>query len=222
MGSRVWTAALAVLMACACAPAQEVRATISGIVKDPTGAPVAGATIRVTNKATGVVVTTETNESGNYDSPYLAPGTYSVEAEQTGFKKYLAQDVVLQTLDKLRLDIALDLGALTEVVTVSGQASTLQTESANRGATISNELINNLPTQGRNPFQLAWATPGVFKSGSWRYLRSFDIGGTTGFSVNGGRSSENEVLLDGMSNVQSSRHGDPCSDHGFHPGISAY
>ncbi len=205
MGSRVWTAALAVLMACACAPAQEVRATISGIVKDPTGAPVAGATIRVTNKATGVVVTTETNESGNYDSPYLAPGTYSVEAEQTGFKKYLAQDVVLQTLDKLRLDIALDLGALTEVVTVSGQASTLQTESANRGATISNELINNLPTQGRNPFQLAWATPGVFKSGSWRYLRSFDIGGTTGFSVNGGRSSENEVLLDGVSNVQSSR-----------------
>ncbi|MGH9723213.1 MAG: TonB-dependent receptor domain-containing protein, partial [Bryobacteraceae bacterium] len=69
----------------------------------------------------------------------------------------------------------------------------------------SNELIANLPTQGRNPFQIAWAAPGVVKTGGWRYLRSFDIGGTSGFSVNGGRNQENEVLTDGISNVQSSR-----------------
>jgi len=66
-------------------------------------------------------------------------------------------------------------------------------------------LINEVPTQGRNPFQIAWAAPGVVKTGGWRYLRSFDIGGTSGFSVNGGRNQENEVLMDGISNVQSSR-----------------
>jgi hypothetical protein len=184
---------------------QDVRATISGIVQDPTGAAIAGASIKVTNTATGVVVSTESNETGNYLTPFLPPGTYRLEAERSGFKKFIDQEIVLQTLDKARVDISLELGALSDSVTVSGQATTLQTETANRGATISNELIANLPTQGRNPFQIAWATPGVFKSGGWRYLRSFDIGGTTGFSVNGGRSSENEVLLDGISNVQSSR-----------------
>lgn len=184
---------------------QEVRATIQGLVQDPTGAPIAGAAIRVTNISTGITVATESGENGNYLTPFLTPGEYRMDVQHAGFKKYIREALVLQTLDKARIDIALELGALSESVTVSGQATTLQTESANRGATISNELIQNLPTQGRNPFQIAWATPGVFKSGSWRYLRSFDIGGTTGFSVNGGRSSENEVLLDGVSNVQSSR-----------------
>ena len=65
--------------------------------------------------------------------------------------------------------------------------ATLQTETASRSQIISNEMIANIPTQGRNPFQIMWAAPGVFKSGGWRYLRSFDIGGTTGFSANGGR-----------------------------------
>jgi hypothetical protein len=59
--------------------------------------------------------------------------------------------------------------------------SALETETASRSQIISNQLIANLPTQGRNPFQIAWAAPGVVKTGGWRYLRSFDIGGTSGF-----------------------------------------
>ena len=185
--------------------AQEVRASITGLVTDSSGAAVANATVRVVNIASRVAFSTATNVTGNYVTPFLSPGAYEFSVEASGFKKFLRPNVVLQLQDRARIDVQLELGEITQSVTVSDAVSTLETETASRGATLSNEMIANLPTQGRNPFQIAWAAPGVFKSGGWRYLRSFDIGGTTGFSANGGRSSENEVLLDGISNVRSNR-----------------
>ncbi|HPT28223.1 MAG TPA: TonB-dependent receptor, partial [Bryobacteraceae bacterium] len=195
-----------VLALCAAtASAQEVRASITGIVTDSSGAALANATVRVKNIGSQFTVTAVTNETGNYVTPFLSPGSYELDVEAKGFKKYIRPNIVLQLQDRARIDVQLELGELTQSVTVTGAVSTLETETASRGATLSNQMIANLPTQGRNPFQLAWAAPGVFKSGGWRYLRSFDIGGTTGFSANGGRSSENEVLLDGISNVRSNR-----------------
>ncbi len=195
-----------VLAVCAAsAPAQEVRASITGLVTDSSGAALARATVRVVNPGSQFVVTTVTNDTGNYVTPFLPPGSYELSVEAAGFKKYVRPNIVLQLQDRARIDVKLELGELTQSVTVTGAISTLETETASRGATISNQMIANLPTQGRNPFQLAWAAPGVFKTGGWRYLRSFDIGGTTGFSANGGRSAENEVLLDGISNVRSNR-----------------
>lgn len=189
----------------ATASAQEVRASITGLITDSSGAALANATVRVLNTANQATVTAVTNATGNYVTPFLTPGTYELSVEATGFKRFVRQNIVLQLQDRARIDIQLELGELTQSVTVDAAVSTLETETASRGATISNQMIANLPTQGRNPFQLAWAAPGVFKAGGWRYLRSFDIGGTTGFSANGGRSSENEVLLDGISNVRSNR-----------------
>jgi hypothetical protein len=190
------------VMSAALASAQEVRASITGIVTDPSGAPVAGATVTVTNIAQNVSVTTKTNESGNYVTPFLAPGTYRLTVEQSGFKKFVRENIVLQALDRLRLDVQLELGALTESVTVTASVSQLQTETATRSQVLAQEIIANVPTQGRNPFQIAWAAAGVIKSGSWRYLRSFDILGTSGISIGGGRERTNEVLLDGISNVR--------------------
>ena len=185
--------------------AQDVRASISGTVSDPSGAAVADAMVTATNTANNATVVAKTNASGVYLTPFLAPGAYQLSVEAAGFRKYVQTDINLQTLDKLRLDVQLQLGAVSDSVTVEASVATLQTETASRSQIISNEMIANIPTQGRNPFQLVWASPGVVKSGGWRYLRSFDIGGTTGFSVNGGRSSDNEVLQDGISDVQSSR-----------------
>jgi hypothetical protein len=186
-------------------PAQEVRASISGMVSDPSGAPIAGAKITVVNVERNTSVTTFSNDSGSYQTPFLDPGTYSLAAEKSGFKRFQQPKIELQTLDRVRADIQLEVGAVTESVTVSATVSALETETASRAQIISNQLIANLPTQGRNPFQIAWSAPGVVKTGGWRYLRSFDIGGTSGFSINGGRSQENEVLTDGISNVRSSR-----------------
>jgi hypothetical protein len=185
--------------------AQDVRGSITGIVNDPTGAPAAGAVVVVTNIAQNISISTETNETGNYVFPLLAPGTYRLSIERAGFRKYVREGIVLQTQDKARIDAQLEIGEVTQSVTVDAAAPLLETETATRSQVISNELVQNVPTQGRNPFQLAWSAPGVIKSGDWRYLRAFDIGGTSGFSINGGRNQENEVLLDGISNVRGSR-----------------
>ncbi|HWQ56981.1 MAG TPA: TonB-dependent receptor [Bryobacteraceae bacterium] len=185
---------------------QDVRATITGLVTDPSGAPVAGATVRVRNTATNATASVTSNDIGNFVSPYLQPGSYVLTVERDGFKKFVRESIVLQSQDKPRLDITLEIGTLAESVTVSDVVSTLQTETASRSQTLSTEMIANLPTQGRNPFQIAWSAPGVVKTGTWRYLRSFDIGGTSGMSINGGRSQENDVLLDGVSNVRAGRN----------------
>ncbi len=182
--------------------AQEVRARVTGLITDSTGSAVVGAAVGVTNVSTGVSVTTTSNETGNYLTPFLAPGQYELTVQAAGFKKMVRKNIGLQTDDRVRIDVQLEVGEVTTSVTVDASVSQLQTETATRSQTLANEIIANLPTQGRNPFQIAWAASGVIKSGSWRYLRSFDIGGTSGISINGGREKTNEVLLDGISNVR--------------------
>lgn len=187
------------------AEAQEVRASLSGIVTDSSGAPVQGANVVLTNVDRNVSMPTATNETGNYQFSFLVPGPYRLTVEHSGFKKYSRESITLEAQDKARLDVALELGDMSQSVTVQADVSLLQTETASRAQVVSNQLIANLPTQGRNPFQIAWSMPGVVKTGDWRYLRAFDIGGTTGFSINGGRRGDNEVLLDGISNVRGNR-----------------
>src|SRR5262245_35057685 len=84
--------------------AQEVRASITGEITDSTGAPVSGASIRVTNLASRTVTTAKSNESGSYATPFLAPGPYELTVEASGFKRFVRQNITLQTQDKLRLD----------------------------------------------------------------------------------------------------------------------
>ncbi len=200
--------ALLLLPALALAPAsyaQDVRASITGSVTDPSGSPIAGAKVTATNLASNVSSNTETNSSGAYLTPFLPPGTYRVIVETQGFKRFVRENIILQSQDRPRVDVKLEIGEVAQSVTVSDAVSQLQTETASRSQVIANELIANIPTQGRNPFQIAWASAGVIKSGSWRYLRSFDIAGTTGISISGGRERENEVLMDGISNVRGNR-----------------
>ena len=198
-----WLAVLLSLAALAPAVyAQEVRASITGVVNDPSGAPIAGAKVTATNTATNATVTTQTNATGSYQTAFLAPGTWELTAEASGFKKYLRPGILLQAQDRVRVDIALEVGEVTTSVTVKEAVSQLETETATRAQVLANEILANVPTQGRNPFQISWAASGVIKGTAWRYLRSFDIAGTTSISINGGREGQNEVLLDGISDVR--------------------
>jgi len=200
-----WRFLLAIATILAIVPgawAQEVRATITGQVVDPTGAAVAGASVNVTNVATRAVVSTKSNETGTFATPFLAPGRYELMVESAGFKKFVRQNIILQAQDRLRLDVRMEVGEVTSSVTVAAEVSQLQTETASRSQVLASEVIANVPTQGRNPFQIAWAAAGVIKGTGWRYLRSFDIAGTTSITINGGREGQNEVLLDGISNVR--------------------
>src|SRR3954453_8077529 len=84
---------------------QEVRASIAGVVSDPSGAPVPGAHVTVTSVARNTSVSTETNESGSYQTPFLEPGAYRLTVERPGFKRSQQQNIELQTLDRARVDI---------------------------------------------------------------------------------------------------------------------
>jgi Carboxypeptidase regulatory-like domain/TonB dependent receptor len=185
--------------------AQEYRGSIGGTVTDPSGAAIPGVTLTVTSVERNVSHETLTAHDGNYLVPFLLPGNYRVSAELAGFKRYVRSSVELRVNDRLRLDIQLELGEVAESVTVTGQTEVLETDTANRGVVIGKKEIFNLPTSGRNPFQLAWLSPGVLRGGTWRYLRPLDIAGSSGISINGGRPRENEVLIDGVTNVRSDR-----------------
>ena len=99
--------------------AQEVRASLSGMVSDPSGAPVPGAKVTVTHVGRNTSVVTDTNENGNYVTPFLEPGTYTLTVERAGFKRSQQRDIELQTLDRARVDVQLELGAVTDSVTVT-------------------------------------------------------------------------------------------------------
>ena len=185
--------------------AQEYRGSISGTASDPSGAAIPGVTVTITSIERNVSHTTITTEDGAYLVSFLLPGNYRLSAELRGFKRYVRSSIELRVNDKLRLDIPMELGEVSESVTVTGQAELLETDTASRGVVIGTKDIANLPTSGRNPFQLAWLSPGVVKQGTWRYLRPLDIAGSSGMSINGGRPKENEVLIDGVTNVRSER-----------------
>src|SRR6185503_13638773 len=141
---RSFVAAVLCLATASFSHAQEVRASISGVISDPSGAPIPGAMVNATNVSKNTRVSTQSNDSGNYLTPFLEPGTYTLTVERDGFKRFQREQIILQTLDKARVDVQLQVGAVSESVTVSSSVSPLQTETASRSQIISNELIANL------------------------------------------------------------------------------
>jgi hypothetical protein len=133
---------LVLLFACPLAAfAQQETATITGEVKDATGAVVPQAVVTITNIATNISVKTETNDQGSYTVPSLRPGDYTVTVEKTGFNKTLRSGVNLQVNQFTRIDITLQTGQVSEVVEVTGGAPLLETETSSRGSVIDRRKI---------------------------------------------------------------------------------
>jgi hypothetical protein len=178
---------------------QESRAIITGTVTDPQGKIVPGATVQVKNLATNVFATVATSERGLYSVPPVNPGQYSVTVTAPGFKTFVQSSVELRVGDRKPVDVKLEIGIPTEIVTVSADTVLIETASASVGTTIGREAVANLPMMGRNTFTLAMYaggvqyTPGRASSGE----RPFDNGGMESFNINGG-GNRNEFLLDGV------------------------
>ncbi|MBI4472445.1 MAG: carboxypeptidase regulatory-like domain-containing protein, partial [Acidobacteria bacterium] len=168
--------------------------TILGVVNDPAGAVVPGALVRVTNIATNETSSATADSFGNYFVPNLRPGTYRVEVEASGFKRLVRESVPLQIDQRARVDVRLELGAMTEVIEVTAAAPVLQTESGSLGQVVDNTKIVNLPLNGRGAFSLIGLIPGVAEG---------TTGSTSGAStrINGGRNRLNEVQLDGVTAI---------------------
>jgi len=186
--------------------AQEFRASITGEITDQSGAAVGQARVVVTSVERNTATPTESNAAGLYNVQFLPPGPYTVTVEKEGFKKFLREGITLSSADRLRLDIRLELGAVADSVTVTGEASVLQTESASRSATIENRAIEDVPTNGRNLYQLQYTVPGVVKASTyWGSMELYAFGNVNGVIISGGKQGENETLVDGSSNTRGDR-----------------
>ena len=191
---------LLLMSLCACplaAAAQQETATITGIVKDQSGAIVPKATVTVTNTQTNISVKTEADDSGFYIIPSLRPGEYSVTVESPGFSKVVRSGVTLQIAQVARIDLTLQTGQLTESVEVVAATPLLDTQTSSRGLVIDEKKIVELPLNGRDYNQLALLSPGVLP-GTPR-LASVNFKGV--LNVNGNRTFNNVFLLDGVDNI---------------------
>lgn len=184
--------------------AQESRATLVGRVVDPSNAAVAGAKVVATEMNTNARRSATTTESGDYTIPFLAPGPYRVEVEQPGFRKFVREGIILRVQDRLTVDVALEIGAQTESVTVTGAPPLLETSSASTGQVVAGQTIQDLPLNGRAAFVLMTTTPGVTITTKdntvsfMRYSAAGETGGIALMSISGAPSAYNEYLVDGV------------------------
>jgi hypothetical protein len=196
---------LAVLISLMPTPAagQAVTGTILGRVADTSGAVIPGAKVVVVQTETGFSRTLITDSKGEYTAPSIPTGTYTVTGELTGFKSVSLNNVHLGVDQKLKLDLKLDVGQMTETVEIQAETPLLQTSSSDLSATIDEEQIKTLPLNGRNFVSLTRTIPGILRpppganidgagSLAWR--------AGSGFSANGQRPRDNNYLLDGVDN----------------------
>lgn len=189
----------------ALASAQEFRGTLSGRITDPSGSVVPNVKVTAVNNDTGARFETATSETGEYTLPFLTPGPYRLTADAMGFKGYVQDRVQVGTNQRVSQDIALQVGSQTESVTVSADATLVSSATASVGQVIGKYQIENLPMNGRTPLSLAQLSFGVTPNSDPRFTRPFDNSGPSGFSMGGGQSQTNELLLDGTPDMTRNR-----------------
>ena len=178
--------------------AQEFRATLVGRVTDPSDAAIVGAEVSVKNEGTNNVHKAKTDSHGNYTIPFLPPAQYAVTVTHVGFRSAGRKGLGLTMAQSTTVDFKLDLGAVSQEVTVSAEAPLLE-QTTDRGGVIDAEAVAEYPLNGRNPFMLAMLVPGVDFNGELAYQRPFDNGAIARWNINGSNSN-NEFLLDGVPN----------------------
>jgi hypothetical protein len=181
--------------------AQESRAVVLGRVTDSSGASVPGAKVMAQSLDTGITTSSVANEEGGYQLNYLQPGPYKISVEATGFKKTTRDSVDVRVGDRLALDFALEVGAVSDTVNITTEAPLLDTTSAASGMVIDGKRAAELPMVGGNAFYLSRLAPGVMTSGGRTGANPFDYGSGTNLIGNGSRSGTSEVTLDGSPNM---------------------
>jgi hypothetical protein len=184
-----------------CLPAlwsQAVTATVVGTVTDTTGAVVPNASVKLINQGTGAVATQLSNGSGNYEFTFLVPGTYSVNIGAKGFKESKRSDISVRVDTTTRVDMALQPGAATQIITVTGEAPLLQTDRADVSAQIESKQVLDLPVGSQRNFQaLESLVPGVSRP-IYDHSSFFDAQNSQSFQVNGQSELSNNLQFEGI------------------------
>ena len=178
---------------------QSESATIVGTVTDSSGAAILGAHVSFRNTQNNATANLATGADGNYSSPPLRPGSYSVAAESQGFSRII-QNLSLNVDQHARLDFTMQPGQITESVTVEANSVMLDTQSAALGNVRTEQAINDLPLNGRDFFALTYLTPGASSSGAGftQARGASNQLGLQGVSVNGIRNGDNTTYFDGI------------------------
>src|SRR5215831_576586 len=186
--------------------AQSTSGSLSGTVKDSKGAAIAGATIEATSTSRNEKRTAVTGEDGRFVFPQLQPDTYKLKAEMKGFKVFVLDGLVLSPNDKISApDIELEVGTISENVSIVSSGEQLQTESAERSTAITSDQVQNIPVNGRSYLSLTRLAPGVVNTNDYKVAGH---AGLAGISVNGARNNQNNLTLDGVGNVDTGNNGD--------------
>ena len=205
----------AFLCACTVAFGQGTTSRILGTVLDPTGSSVPGAAIKLTNEGTKISFTTATSSAGTYVFEAVQPGTYEISAEAAGFRRFAARKIPISIGQPATVNIKMEIGAVTEQVTVDGSYEAVQTStSGNYGNLISQKALMDLPivgSRGRNPVNLVFMQPGVV-SGS-------NTGG--GSHVHGARDRAWNYTLDGIDVNDASQGGSETTAFRVNPDMLA-
>jgi hypothetical protein len=193
-------------ISCTAALAQDTG-SITGTVKDPSGASISNAEVVVSSADHGIDRRTVTNSSGDYNESGLPGGVYDVSVTASGFKKYQAKGVKLDVAQKARVDVDLEVGATTTEVIVQGtEVAQVETQSSELAGTVTGKEISQLELNGRNFTQLVTLTPGVSNQTGQDEGR-VGVYGSVSFSMNGGRVEYNNWELDGGDNMDNGSNG---------------
>jgi outer membrane receptor protein involved in Fe transport len=179
--------------------AQAVYGSISGTISDPQGASISGASVTVTNIAQNVTTTAKTNDSGFYEVTHLIPGVYQVKIEQQGYKTAV-QEVVVKADVGATSDVRLEVGALTETVTITGVDLSLKTDKSDVATTFNQRQVQELPTFDRNFTRFVLLSPGTQQLPGWNHAASENPQGSLQTFVNGQHFSGTAFQLDGTDN----------------------
>ena len=195
MIQRVTTILLAVAVLTVVPVSAQTTGTILGRVADPSGAVVPGAKLTLINTGTNITRALTVPDSGDFTFSQLPPGQYNLAAEHAGFRRDLHNSITLEVGQQARVDITLQIGAVSEQVEVTESAPLISTESSALGNVVDNKKVVELPLNGRGYLQLAFLQPAVFAP-----AQSSTLGFRGGMNVAGSNEVSNQYLLDGIDN----------------------
>jgi hypothetical protein len=182
--------------------AQTTSASVSGSIQDAQGGVLPGVTVTMTSRTQGNVLTAVTDEGGRFVFPIVRPDTYTLQVALQGFKTLERTNLVVNANDKLTTGaLTLEVGAMTEQVSVTGRVVELQSTSGERSFALESEALTNIASNGRLLFNFVALVPGAVPQNVG------EIGAADGFTVNGQRPNSNNVTIDGVANIDTGNNG---------------
>jgi hypothetical protein len=184
--------------------AQTTSASVSGTIQDSQGGVLPGVSVTLTSRTQGNVLTAVTDESGRFVFGIVRPDTYSLKVTLQGFKTLEKTNVVVNANDKLSAGIlSMEVGAMSEEVSVTGRVTEVQSNTGERSFTLESEALKNIANNGRMLFNFATLVPGALSQNTGGQ----ELGSVSGFTVNGQRPNSNNITIDGVANIDTGDNG---------------